>query len=205
VEAVKIPMIDYGVSRFILPGESESGDQYLVCCTRNGVLLAVADGIGHGKGAAAAAKVAIAELKNCQSEPVITMFERCHEKLRSTRGVVLSLALVEPEHGMMTWLGVGNVEGMLVRAGSQVGASKEMLLLRAGVLGDQLPALQAAVLPVFKGATIVFATDGVKNEFAEDLSCMEPPQRAADRILERYHRGNDDALVLVAKLTGVSR
>jgi hypothetical protein len=34
------------------------------------------------------------------------------------------------------------------------------------------------------------------------LSSRENPQRAADRILEQYRTGSDDALVLVARLTG---
>jgi hypothetical protein len=77
------------------------------------------------------------------------------------------------------------------------------LLLRAGVIGSQLPPLQAAVLPVARGDTLIFVTDGVRDEFVEGLLGLENPQRAADRILELYQSGNDDALVLVARLTGI--
>ena len=90
-----------------------------------------------------------------------------------------------------------------MRSGAAKGTVQEVLLLRAGVVGSQLPALQAAVLPIAKGDTLVFATDGIRGEFAEDLSALESPQRAADRILERHCRGNDDALVLLVRLTGV--
>lgn len=100
-------------------------------------------------------------------------------------------------------LGVGNVQGVLVRAGSKAGSVREGLLLRAGVVGGQLPPLQAAVLPVSAGDTLVFVTDGVRGDFAENLSALESPQRAADRILKRYPSGTDDALVLVACLTGI--
>jgi negative regulator of sigma-B (phosphoserine phosphatase) len=103
----------------------------------------------------------------------------------------------------MTWLGVGNVQGVLMRAGCKQGTGQEVLLLRAGVVGSQLPALQAAVLPIAKGDTLVFVTDGIRGEFAEGLSALESPQRAADKILKQYCRGNDDALVLVVRLTGV--
>jgi len=90
-----------------------------------------------------------------------------------------------------------------MRAGSKKGTGQEVVLLRAGVVGSQLPALQAAVLPIAKGDTLVFATDGVRGEFAEGLSALESPQRAADKILKQHCRGNDDALVLVVRLTGV--
>jgi serine phosphatase RsbU (regulator of sigma subunit) len=196
-------MVDYGVANSILPGEDESGDRHVVCCKGDGVLIAAIDGIGHGDEAAIAAEVAVSILKTSPDEPVISMVERCHEGLRLTRGVVLSLASIDPQHGMMTWLGVGNVQGVLMRAGAQKGSVQEVLLLRGGVVGAQLPGLQAAVLPIAKGDTLVLVTDGIRGEFVEGLSAMESPQRAADRILKQHSRGNDDALVLVARLTGV--
>jgi negative regulator of sigma-B (phosphoserine phosphatase) len=189
VETINVPLVEYGVAKFILPGQGESGDRHVICCGGKGILIAAMDGIGHGEEAANAAE--------------ISLVERCHEGLRSTRGVVLSLASIDAEHGMMTWLGVGNVQGVLMRAGAQKGSVHEVLLLRGGVVGSQLPALQAAVLPIAKGDTLVFVTDGIRGEFVEGLSSLESPQRAADKILKQYGRGNDDALVLVARLTGV--
>ncbi len=103
-------MVEYGVAKYVLPGQGESGDHHLVCCNQRGVLIAVIDGIGHGEEAANASKTAGALLKSLADEPIISLVERCHEKLRGTRGIVLSLAFIEPEHGMMTWLGVGNVQ-----------------------------------------------------------------------------------------------
>jgi serine/threonine protein phosphatase PrpC len=197
-------MVEYGVAKYVLPGQGESGDHHLVCCNQRGVLIAVIDGIGHGEEAANASKTAGALLKSLADEPIISLVERCHEKLRGTRGIVLSLAFIEPEHGMMTWLGVGNVQGVLMRCNAKRGNGKESLLLRGGVVGSQLPTLQATVLQIERGDTLFFATDGVRNDFSESLSAKENPQRAADRILEQYRSGNDDALVLITRLTGTS-
>ena len=191
------------MAKYVLPGQGESGDQHLVCCHQRGILVAAIDGIGHGEEAANAAKAAVAILKAGVDEPVISLLQRCHEGLRATRGVVLSLASIDQEHGLMTWAGVGNVQGAWMRAGAQKSSVQEVLLLRGGVVGSQLPALQAAVLPIGKGDTLVFVTDGIRGDFAAGLSALESPQRAADRILERHCRGNDDALVLVVRLTGV--
>jgi negative regulator of sigma-B (phosphoserine phosphatase) len=203
VETVNLPLADYGVAEFILPGQDESGDRHLLCCRKEGILVAAMDGIGHGEEAAIAAKTAISILIASPDEPVISLVERCHQALRSTRGVVMSLASIDTQHGMMTWLGVGNVQGVLMRAGAQKGSAHEVLLLRGGVVGAQLPALQAAVIPVANGDTLLFATDGIRSEFLESLSVLESPQRAADKILKQHCRGNDDALVLVARLTGI--
>jgi len=195
-------MAEYGVARFALPGDGESGDQYLVCCNQTGILVAAVDGIGHGAEAASAAKAAIDILRNGIGEPILSLVAKCHENLRSTLGVVMSVASVEVIHGLMTWLGVGNVQGVLVRADRKNGA-QETLLLRGGVVGDQLPQLQAAVLPVAKGDLLVFATDGVRTDFTRTLSPLENPQRAADRILKSFSNGSDDALVLAMRITGI--
>ena len=173
-----------------------------MCCTQNGALIAAIDGIGHGEEAANAAKTATSILMNGVNEPIISLVEQCHEALRSTRGVVMSLASLDLQHGMVTWLGVGNIPGVLMRAAATKGHVQEMLLLRAGVVGSQLPPLQAAVLPIARGDILFFATDGIRSSFVESLSARENPQRAANRILENYRTGNDDALVLVVRPAG---
>jgi phosphoserine phosphatase RsbX len=202
METIKSPITEYGVAKFVLPGESESGDQHLVCGHQSGILVAAIDGIGHGAEAANAARAAIAVLKNGVGEPIIPLVAACHAKLRPTRGVVLSLASIDAKHGLMTWLGVGNVQGVLVRADKKV-ASQETLLLRGGVVGDHLPQLQAAVLPVAQGDLLVFATDGVRTDFVRTLSPLENPQRAAERILKSFYNQSDDALVLTLRITGI--
>lgn len=195
-------MVEYGVANFSPPGQGESGDRHLVNGHRSGVLIAAIDGIGHGEEAADAASVAAATLKAGGDEPIISLVERCHEKLRGTRGVVLSLASIDIAHGLMTWLGVGNVHGVLMRADPNKGNALETLLLRGGVVGSQLPPLQATVLQISRGDTLYFATDGVRSNFVQSLTALENPQRAADRILGRFMNGNDDALILVVRWTG---
>lgn len=203
METLKLPLVEYGLAKLALPGQVESGDLHIVCCSQQTVLIAVIDGIGHGEAAANAAKAAAGVLRDGVSEPVISLVNECHEKLKATRGVVMSLASVDTRHHMMTWLGVGNVQGTLLRARAKPDAPHDMLLLRGGVIGSQLPPLQAAVLPVCPGDTVVFVTDGIRSEYSEKLSALEAPQRAADRILQRYRSGADDALVLVARLSGI--
>jgi len=203
VETIRVPLLEYGFAKSAVPGHGESGDLHLVRCTRTGILIAAIDGLGHGQQAADAARLAMSALRADFDEPVISLVERCHEKLRRTRGVVLSLASIDPEKGMMTWLGVGNVQGVLMRANCTNVPAQEMLLLRGGVVGAQLPPLQATVLPIARGDTLYFATDGIGSGFSANLVTLENPQRAADRILEQFQLGIDDALVLVARLTGI--
>jgi len=200
---MRAPLFECGVAKFVLPGQIESGDHHLISSNQDGILIAAIDGIGHGQEAANAATAAISVLDGNIDEPVISLVERCHDELRLTRGVVMSLAFIDAARGMMTWLGIGNIQGVLIRAGARQGTVQEVLLLRGGVVGSTLPPLQAGVLPVARGDTLVFVTDGVRSEFIESLSALESPQRAADRILQRYRSGKDDALVLVVRMTGI--
>lgn len=96
-------------------------------------------------------------------------------------------------------MGVGNVEGLLVRANPDMSPQKESLLIRPGVVGGQLPSLQASIIPIMAGDTLVFATDGILSGFAEKVNSQDPPREIATSILINYSKGSDDALVLVAR------
>jgi len=205
MEIINSPLVEYGVANFALPGEGTSGDCHVLIARPGGLLVAAIDGIGHGEEAADAAKTAASVFQSGAGEPVISLVEECHRTLRSTRGVVLSVASIDLAHGMMTWLGVGNVVGALARVVPRGSNYPEMLLLRGGVVGSQLPALQAQVLPVSEGDTLFFATDGIKGHFVETVSARENPKRAADRILQKFHTATDDALILAVRLLGIQK
>jgi hypothetical protein len=42
-------------------------------------------------------------------------------------------------------------------------------------------------------------SDGIKDGFAESLALSNTPQEIADFVITRQVKGNDDALVLVAR------
>jgi negative regulator of sigma-B (phosphoserine phosphatase) len=191
-------VIDWAVAARPLAGQPASGDLHFVKMVGPGVLLAVVDGIGHGEPATAAARAAVAVLDEHSREPMASLVRRCHESLTETRGVVMTTAFLDATAKTMTWLGVGNVEGRLFRNG----AGSESLLLRGGLVGLQLPALSPSQLAIAAGDVLVLATDGLHHDFDNCISLKEAPARIADRILNRCFKGNDDALVLVARYLG---
>ncbi|MHB8655971.1 MAG: SpoIIE family protein phosphatase [Terriglobia bacterium] len=199
------PILEWNVAALAMPGEKVSGDAHLVESFRNGALVAVVDGLGHGSEAALAARNAIDTLKEHPDEPVIKLLNRCHENLRATRGVVLSMASFNAVDGTMTWLGVGNVEGMLFRDDSDEKTSYESLLSRRGVVGGRLPPLHAGILPVTDGDTLIFVTDGIRSGIESTLNLRGSPKQIADQILAQHNMGTDDALVLVARYYGNTR
>jgi serine/threonine protein phosphatase PrpC len=199
------PLIQYGVATLPLPGEAESGDLHVVQPVGTGVLVGVVDGLGHGAAAAAAARAAVSTLREHAHEAVLPLLQRCHRALMGTRGVVMSLAFFQGGDGSMTWLGVGNVECVLLYSDLAAGPARPArtsLVTRGGIVGSQLPQLRAEVISIAPGDTLLVATDGIKDGFADGLRTETPPQQLADQVLARYCKGTDDALMLVARYLG---
>src|SRR5437879_12594204 len=111
----------------------------------------------------------------------------------------MSLASFREADSRMTWLGVGNVVGVLLRADPNGVPRQEYLSLRGGVVGDQLPRLDASVIPATRGDTLILASDGVRRDFIGSLRLGEAPQRVADRIPAEFAPGTGDAPVSVAR------
>jgi phosphoserine phosphatase RsbX len=197
------PLIEVGVARRTLAGEKESGDLHLVQPVRGGVLVSVVDGLGHGAEAAAAARAAVAALERHAEESALPLLERCHAALAGGRGVVLSLAVFGRADRSLTWLGVGNVEGVLLFARHPGRRGRTTLVTRGGIVGSELPRLRAEVISLTPGDILIFATDGIRSGFSDGLPADGTPQQLADHILTRHGKGTDDALVLVARYTGV--
>jgi serine phosphatase RsbU (regulator of sigma subunit) len=185
-------------------GEEENGDCYLIKSHGDQVVIGVADGLGHGKEASHAARIAMNCIESHAGDSLISLFRCCHEELKNTRGVVMSLASFHTRDNTMAWMGVGNVAGVLIRAGVSPVPQRETILLRGGVVGLNLPQLYATEMAVSAGDTLVFATDGISRSFADDLSVQDSPQRTAEEIGSRYGMGTDDALVVVARYRGRS-
>jgi negative regulator of sigma-B (phosphoserine phosphatase) len=199
MEKLSEELVDYGVATVALSGESRSGDASLVQPFAGGVLLGVIDGLGHGPEAAEAAQVAVQTLREHAGESVIALARRCHTGLQRHRGAVMSIASLDAVESSMTWMGVGNVSGVLLRADETESLDREVLLLRSGVVGSALPPLRASVVPVFRGDTLILATDGIEEGFYDKINIHDAPQNIADRILHSHGKGTDDALVLVAQ------
>jgi phosphoserine phosphatase RsbX len=201
-DASVAPLIEWAVAGRPLPGQFESGDQHLVKQITNGCVIAVVDGLGHGPAAAIAARIAIATLDANAGEPAIALVKLCHQELRHSRGVAMTLATIDAWSGVMTWLGVGDVEGILLRSDPHATPPREHVLPRGGVVGEQLPPLHAFTVTPAPGDTMILATDGISLRFAEHVRLSDTPQEIADDILATCAKKTDDALVLVVRFLG---
>jgi negative regulator of sigma-B (phosphoserine phosphatase) len=191
--------LQWGVAARSLDGGGSSGDAYLVTSHPKGMLVVVIDALGHGPEAAAPAALAAAEVAKRPHESLPIIVQRCHEALLTTRGVVMSLASFDFAERAMTWVGIGDVAGVLVFGDPTANPSHTVLVHRGGIVGGRLPQQRPWVIPLSDGDTLIFATDGVQPGFEAGLVLHADPSRTANAILEKHSKGTDDALVLVAR------
>lgn len=195
-------VLDWSVVSRAAPGQQVSGDLHVVAPCANGVLVGVVDGLGHGDEATIAARVAVDVLEQRADEPVLSLVQHCHRALRQTRGVVMTLVAIDTREETMSLIGIGNVETLILRANPRITPRHTHVLLRGGVVGYQLPALQIEVLPIAPGDAVVFCTDGVREDFGDIVRIEDTPAKIAEQVMARKFRGHDDGLVLAFKYLG---
>jgi hypothetical protein len=178
-----------------------SGDLHVVAPFPHGALAAVVDGLGHGPEAADAAAAAAEVLIRDAGSPVGELIAACHAALRRTRGAVMSLASFDSLTDTVSWVGVGDVEAVLMRADPAQGA-RDSIVLRGGVVGYQLPPLREATREVRPGDVLIFTTDGVRPHFVAEVTAEREPQDIAENVLSAFAKPTDDALVLVVRYRG---
>ncbi|MFW6183311.1 MAG: SpoIIE family protein phosphatase [Chloroflexota bacterium] len=196
-------VIEVGVAAAPHPGQLVSGDRHtIVHCAGGEVLVGLVDALGHGQEAAAAATMAVSTIEAYAGEPLVTLVERCHEKLQRMRGVAMSLAHFMPG-GRLRWLSVGNVDGVLLSRNHNDVLSKQHMVLRGGVVGYRLPPLRPKEIDISPRDMMIMATDGIRRDFAAAAGGgRRDPQVLADVIMQQYGEAYDDALVLVVKYRG---
>jgi anti-sigma regulatory factor (Ser/Thr protein kinase) len=159
---------------------SPSGEDTRVVFSRfpNGVLMAAVAGLGGGHQAREAAETAASLLESRPSESPISLVQRCHEALRGTRGAALALASFSELDAWMTWLSIGRVEAVLLRAAPGDQPMSEAAPALSGVVGLRLPALQASTVLVRRDDRLVMSSASAmlgKARFLRGVGERRPP------------------------------
>lgn len=180
-------------------GESACGDAWTVVHGGFGTALLLADGLGHGMSAAAAAAEAVRIFRaqtSFQPEHALAVL---HAGLRSTRGAAAAVALIDARRGEVRYAGVGNISATIL-----TGDASRNLVSHNGTLGLQMRKTQEFTYPWPAGALLVAHSDGLatrwKLEQYPGLFRQDPALVAA--MLYRDHaRPRDDVSVVVCRLT----
>ena len=196
------PGVECSVAERPMPGQSVSGDAFVCQPFETGTLVCAIDGLGHGEEAAVASNLAKKIMEGNADESLEDLVKRCDAEMRYTRGAVVSLARFDTSSETLSWLGVGNVEGVLFRHLPDGSVKKEGMALRGGVVGYMLPPLHLVAMELYHGDTLVLATDGLAGAFVDNIDNEAGLPEMADGLLRDYAKEGDDALVIAARYLG---
>jgi len=178
------------------PGEVVSGDALAVEWRGGHCVILVADGLGHGPDAAAAAMAAVNALRTRPQLAPAALIEFAHGALRSTRGAALAVADLDLT-GEVRYAGVGNVAGVLRTPGGA-----RHMVSHPGIVGHETRKIQEFVYPWSQDALLIMHSDGLATHWSLDQYpglAGRSPSLIAGVLYRDFTRGNDDVTVLVAK------
>jgi hypothetical protein len=144
----------------------------------NGVLMAAVAGLGGDEDAKTAAGTAATVLESHPAESPIRLVQRCHEALHGTRGAALALASFSELDARMTWLAIGRVEAVLLRAAPGDQPMSEAAPSLQGVVGMRLPSLRASTVLVRRDDRLVLSSGSAmlgKARFLRGVGERPPP------------------------------
>lgn len=178
------------------PGEVVSGDAWDIRIEDGQASLIVADGLGHGPEAAAAAQAALAVFRDARGSPS-AILEQAHPLMRQTRGAAVSISTLDLKTNTVVAAGAGNVAGRIIS-----GLSDRSLLSQHGTLGLKVRTLQDAIYAWPEHALLVMHSDGLQTRWKLDglgglLRC--DPAVIAGWLVRDHTRGSDDVTVVVVK------
>jgi anti-sigma regulatory factor (Ser/Thr protein kinase) len=196
-DGVKASPWAIGAVRLAKDGEDVCGDSWTAAEIGDGYSLMVADGLGHGLGAADAAHAAVRCFEAAPALGPGDQISAMHLALRGTRGAAVAVARVNRRAGVVAFAGVGNVAGCIV--GKE---GVRQLVSLNGTAGHNVRKVNEFTYPWPKGALLVMHTDGLGGRW--DLSdypelSERDPSVVAGVLYRDYSRGRDDVTVVAAR------
>ena len=177
------------------PGELANGDSSLVIEDSCGLLIAVADGLGHGPEAATASQAAVEHIRENKDRDIGELIDEVHTVLHGTRGAALTIARVCVADCMLIHAGIGNVQARLYPRG------QSSLVARPGTLGAGAPRRARVNKATWPGnGTLVIHTDGLGSKWGLDEELLQRPvSEIGHHLLSNHASRRDDATVVVAR------
>jgi anti-sigma regulatory factor (Ser/Thr protein kinase) len=193
-------VVDIGASVVPIHGEKVSGD---VVRTRaldeHRILIVVVDGLGHGPAAFDAASKCADVLERTIDAGLAAAFAEAHRELRSGRGAVAGVVIVDAERAVAEVAVLGNiaVRTMGVRGDAQRSSTA---ISTPGVLGSAFRRVHVERFDLEAGDVIVVHSDGVRSRFEPLRVRAADAQSAAEEIVANEGRAHDDASCVVVRL-----
>ena len=196
--------VEYGSISAPYPGESVSGDGWAISIHERTCRVIVADGLGHGVLAAEASAAAVETSLASPSLKLEEVLEKCHARLRPTRGAAVSIADADFAAGSVRFAGVGNVAGVVLTDSAQ----RRQMVSVNGTVGHEMRKTQSYTYPLSSDSLVVMHSDGLSANWGLEKYpglFYKHPSVIAGVLFRDYRRDRDDATVVVARARVPSR
>lgn len=176
--------------------ESICGDVVSVTTKPSGVLIAVADGLGHGEFAHEAARTFCDFAKQHAEEAIESIVASSTAVMAKTRGAAAALVDFDEEQKIVQFVGVGNIE---LRS-----LSKEKIcpISVPGIVGASLRRIRSFRYNLNDDDLFIIFSDGISSRFALEEYRSLTERQLADRILVEFGKSHDDATCVVIRVDG---
>lgn len=193
------PVLTVGAVCLPVRGEQALGDAWAMKPGRAATLFMLADGLGHGPDAAAAANLAVevfASQAACSPHELLPLI---HAALRGTRGAAVAVAELALGERVLRFAGVGNLSGLILSAGTA-----QHMVSHYGTAGADVRKIQEFSYPWPQDGMLVLHSDGLATHWAlGDYPglAQKHPALVAGVLYRDHQRLRDDSTVVVARAT----
>lgn len=177
------------------PRETACGDAWRLAKRPDSFAFMIADGLGHGPDAAAAADLAASAFDKDPFADVNAVIESLHRATSGTRGAVVAIANLDRCRRLLRYSGVGNISGTLFSPGTRQGLSSHN-----GIVGSRLPRLKAFEYELPSSGILIMHSDGLQTRWTLEAYpglAQRHPAVIAGVLFRDFYRDRDDVTILI--------
>lgn len=178
-------------------GEDVSGDGWHVAGGAAAMTMLLADGLGHGIGAADAANAAVTAFLRYTNATPSEALEAVHDGVSHTRGAAAAVVSLTRSPALVKYAGVGNISGSIA-----INGTIRHAVSHNGTLGHEARIFREYSYPWEKDAILVIHSDGLSSHWSLDAYPglrLRHPSVIAAVLYRDFSRQRDDATVIVVK------
>jgi len=195
-------VVEWAIGKRAYGSEQNVSEMAVVKATPIGFLVAVIDGMNHSPKGVAAAKVAYDIFSSYTHQSLLDLFLRCDKDCKGYGGVSVSAAIINTGNHVVTWYGVGNVQGVLHHRSPSSNPRLQNLDQHPGLVGDGQFRFREFCITVKPGDMLILATEALNHTFAEALPMDGRPRQVADELLNTYAPEGVNTMLVVARYLG---
>ena len=181
-----------------LDGEEACGDAWAIHVAAERSLVMVADGLGHGPAAAAAAAQAMRTFRAHLERGVAELVTVLDAALRPTRGAAVAIAEIVPRQGVVSYAGLGNIAGRIYG-----GETVRNLVTTDGTAGTGTRKTHEYTYPWPPDGLLLMHSDGLASRWDLDSHfglLSRHPSLIAGVLFRDHRRQRDDVTVVAVTL-----